>query len=233
MSPHEEPDPVTMTDVADYFQINPKVTGDWCDRMTALKAEGGLQKLKEDQVSRDLVSEHETLREENTKPLLETGVWGRDTLGTSFLYDRIVRGNPMIGLLSAMPRVGFRGVMALDRLDEDDKFRAAVARLRETGIPGILIHLPHIVEISRGTEFLYREAGGMGDRQGTSLRESLEQAFGVETIGLVPPLSEEKSDPGAYVLNAADPHPNRLGLQFYADAVALALSQRGLLRAAP
>jgi hypothetical protein len=50
---------------------------------------------------------------------------------------------------------------------------------------------------------------------------------------LVPPLSEEKSDPGAYVLNAADPHPNRLGLQFYADAVALALSQRGLLRAAP
>jgi hypothetical protein len=233
MSPHAEPDPVTMTDVADYFQVNAKVTGEWCDHMTSLKAEYALQQLKEDPVSRDLISEHETLREENTKPLLKTGVWGRETFGTSFLYDRIVRGNPMIGLLSAMPRVGFRGVMALDRFDEDNEFRAAVERLRETGIPGILIHLPHIMEISKGTEFLYREDGGMADAQGASLRESLERAFGVKSIGLVHRLSEEGSDPGAYVLSASDPHPNRLGLQLYADAIALALSQQGLLKAAP
>jgi hypothetical protein len=73
----------------------------------------------------------------------------------------------------------------------------------------------------------------MADAQGASLRESLEQAFGVESIGLVRRLSEEGSDPGAYVLSASDPHPNRLGLQLYADAIALALSQRGLLKAAP
>jgi hypothetical protein len=37
MRPHAEPDPVTMTDVADYFQINSNVTGEWCDRMNSLK----------------------------------------------------------------------------------------------------------------------------------------------------------------------------------------------------
>lgn len=230
MNPREEPDPASMTDVADYFQINSKVTGDWCARMSYLKAEGARRELQEDPVARDLIFEHETLRRENTKPLLKSGIWGRDTWGTSFLYDRIVRGNPMIGFLRALPRVGFRGVTALNKFDEDDKFRAAIRRLRETGIPGILVHLPHIAEISQGTEFLYREAGGMADAQGASLNESLERAFEVKAIGLVPRLIEERSDPQAYVLSAADPHPNLKGLQRFADAIALALNQSDLLQ---
>ena len=230
MSPHEDPDPTSMTDVADYFQINSNVTGEWCARMKSLKAKGAYNVLKEDPVARDLIYEHETLRRENTKPLLRTGIWGRGTWGTSFLYDRIVRGNPMIGFLDELPRVGFRGVTALNRFDEDDKFRAAVQQLRETGIPGILIHLPHIAEISKGTEYLYREAGGVADAQGASLNESLEQAFRVKAIGLVPRLIEERSDPQAYVLSATDPHPNLRGLQLLADAIALALNQRALFQ---
>lgn len=233
MRPHEAPDPASMTDVADYFQVNSKVTGEWCARMTSRKAEGARRELEEDPVARDLIFEHETLRRENTKPLLKSGVWGRDTWGTSFLYDRIVRGNPMIGFLRAAPRVGFRGVTALNRFDEDDKFRAAIRQLRETGITGILIHLPHIAEISKGTEFLYREAGGMSDAQGASLNESLEQAFKVKAIGLVPRLLEERADPQAYVLSAADPHPNPRGLQRFADAIAFVLNQRGLLHQGP
>jgi len=233
MRPHAEPDPVTMTDVADYFQINSNVTGEWCERMNSLKTEGDLQQLRKDPISRGLIVEHETLRRENTKPLLRSGVWGRETFDTSFLYNRIVRGNPMIGFLGAMPRVGFHGVLALDRFDEDDKFRADIQQLRETGIPGILIHLPHIAEISKENEFLYREAGGMAEGQGASLRKSLEQAFGVESIGLMPRLIVERSDPEAYTLSAADPHPNLRGLQLFADAIALALSQRDLFQPTP
>lgn len=232
-SPMADPDPATMIDVADYFQINPAITGDWCDRMTMLKAAGDLQQLRRDPVTRALIVQHATLREENVNPLLKTGLWGRDTLGTSFLYDRIVRGDPMIGFASVAPRVGFHGTMALDRLDEDSKFRAAVQRLRETGIPGILVHLPHIWEISTETEFLYSKAGGMADAQGISLRESLEHALGVESIGLVPYLSDERPNPEAYTLSASDPHPNRLGIQLYADAIAQALSEHGVLRRTP
>ena len=65
--------------------------------------------------------------------------------------------------------------------------------------------------------------------RGKSLRQSLEQSLRKETIGLLPYMSKMQADPNAFVLRPSDQHPNRRGLELYADAVARALLERGLL----
>jgi hypothetical protein len=120
------------------------------------------------------------------------------------------------------------------RLEERlGNFRPDIERLRKTGIPGIPVHLPHVWELGNGSEYWYGKAGGMTDSQGTSLRESLEQALGAESVGLFPYLNKMRADPLAYTLSAADQHPNRLGIELYASAIASALKEKGILPTNP
>jgi hypothetical protein len=70
----------------------------------------------------------------------------------------------------------------------------------------------------------------MTDLQGASLRQSLEQALDAESVGLFPYLVKMRADPPAYTVSATDSHPNSLGIELYADAVAQALIERGALR---
>jgi hypothetical protein len=202
LSPNASPDPATTTDVADYYQIDRGITRQWCDRMVAAKAAGSPQ-ADSDPLLRTLV-DHTALRRENVRPLLSVNLWQPDV---SFLYNRIVRGNPLIGVARETPRIGY-GAIALRRLDDDAIFRQDIERLRKTGIPGIPVHLPHVWELGNGSEYWYGKAGGMTDLQGGSLRQSLEQALDAESVGLSPYLVKMRDDPPTYTISATDQHPN-------------------------
>ena len=98
LSPRATPDPATMTDVSDYLQINPDISREWCDRMTAARATGDVRQLDNDPLTSAIVQDHVALARENGAPAFAVKLWGRSTLRTSFLYNRIVRGNPFIGV---------------------------------------------------------------------------------------------------------------------------------------
>ena len=94
------------------------------------------------------------LKRENSGPLLKIDLWGVDTLGTSVLYNRIVRGDAFIGIARETRRVEY-GVIPWRRFEEDVGFRSSLERIRKIGIPGLLVHLPYLQEIESGNEFVY------------------------------------------------------------------------------
>jgi hypothetical protein len=225
MSPNANADPLTNADASYYLQINPAITAEWCERMDAIKRTGDAAQLDNDPLARDLVENQSRMKREEIKPVLRVDLWN---LHSSFVYNRIAYGDPFFGVARATTRITY-GDTGLSRLDDDPGFRAAAERLLENGTLGLLVHLPHLSEVEKGTEFFYEGANGVPRDRGKSLRQSLEQALGTETIGLLPYMSEMQSDPMAFVLRPTDPHPNGRGLQLFADAVAHALLQRGLL----
>ena len=116
------------------------------------------------------------------------------------------------------------GDTGLSRLDGDPRFRAAVERLLQSGTPGLLMHLPHVSEVEKGTEFCYRRPyNGVPRDRGKSLRQSLERALRMETIGLLPYMSEMRP---IRTPSCSDrrTNANKRGLELYADAVARAFA---------
>jgi hypothetical protein len=165
------------------------------------------------------------MKHEEIQPVLRVDMWNPRA---SFLYNRLVRDDPFSGMARMTTRITY-GDTGLSRLSDDPGFRAATERLNRHGTPKLLVHLPHICEVEKGEEFVYESHNGVPRNRGVTLRESLEQALRSETIGLLPYMSEMQADPTAFVLRPTDLHPNRRGLDFYADAAARALLERGLL----
>jgi hypothetical protein len=225
MSPNAEADPLTSADASYYMQISPSITTEWCERMDDIKRTGDTAQLDNDPLARELVVNQSRMKREEIRPVLRVDFWNPRA---SFLYNRLAYRDPFFGMARATTRITY-GDTGLGRLDDDPGFRAATEQLVGNGIPRLLVHLPHISEVEKGTEFFYEGPSGVPRDRGKSLRQSFEQCLRKETIGLLPYMSEMQADPSAFVLRPTDQHPNRRGLELYADAMARALLERGLL----
>ncbi|MFC3230492.1 SGNH/GDSL hydrolase family protein [Marinibaculum pumilum] len=145
------------------------------------------------------------------------------SLNHSFVASRILQGNAFArtspGGVWRLPRV------ALDDYRDDPRFAADLARLREAGVPIVLIHLPIAPELVEGEAML------VGNQ--AALWTSLEEALGRPAYRLadfiVPPLDE----PFAMSHQPTDHHPSPFGMQVYANSITRILAQEGILPAVP
>jgi hypothetical protein len=212
----------------DYLQINPRITRAWCERMAAAKASGDRAALREDPVAADLLQQRRDLLAGHGQPLFRVDL---RSLRRSFAFNRIVLGNafhnvPLGEARGSYERIGFTS------FGEDSRFREAIGRLEQTGIPGYLVHIPHQFEIIAGREFDYTRAGGSTDAQGASLRRSLETLMGVPSIPLLKHLGSWRAEPAAHIWKPDDHHPNRKGIEVLSKAVTEALIEQGIAKLA-
>jgi hypothetical protein len=112
---------------------------------------------------------------------------------------------------SLMPRVTASEFLA------DPGYRDAVRKLRTSGVPTVLVHLPNKAEVLTGRPFRGREA--------EAIWTHLETDLGTRIVTLAA-LENRPSTPPTIDLQPNNAHPNLEGIRFYGEYVALALEPR-------
>ena len=176
-----------------------RIDAAWCRRVVET---GGA----DDPVIADLVAHFEARKRDNPNRI------DYASLNSSFLYNRLVFGDPFFGIegVAATPRFGWWDFR------RDSKLVRSVERLRSLGANIVLVHLPQHAEMAAGA---YRMS-----RQQLSLLKSLEQLAGVPALDLIE-RGNVPARPKPLFLLPYDHHPSRAGLEWYADAVAGVLEQ--------
>jgi hypothetical protein len=181
---------------ADEMLISPAATHEWCQRRLAGGGAG-----PEDPVLAAANAQFAKIRDEvvavrrNFHPF---------ALDRSYLLRRIVHRDPFDQGLNTIPQVSW------DDFAEDARTRENLRRLRATGIPLLFLYLPNADEM--------RVRQVLTDRQTRRLMASLERLSG-QPLRLLQK-EYQGSVPAKMNLLPYDAHPNRDGLQLYADAAA-------------
>ncbi len=204
------PDPDPPIEVAqDTFVYEPRATYEWCQ--AALKNDG------RDPLVADLVFKQRRMIRENGYDIS-----GPYSLTHSFLLAALRHGNPYAS--------GHRETFTIPRFIDSDygndpDFAAYLRRVKATGIPYVIAHLPIYTEVVQGIpiEFIAR-------RQ--QLWESLERHSGRKIHPLYHHFPKPLDRPER--MNAAPDnfHPSHFGMELYAKAIADVLGEEGLLASA-
>jgi len=135
-------------------------------------------------------------------------------LSSSFLYNRLVYGDPFFGIegIAATPRFSWQD------FHRDPGMVRGWGELRALEASVVLVQLPQYEELAAGT---YRMTS-----QQRSLLSSLEQLAGVPAVNLIE-RGEVPEEPKRLYLLPVDHHPSREGLGWFAGAVAGVLEQMG------
>jgi len=175
----------------DEYLVCPEATREWCEQQLAA---GGSDSVLEKANSQFARLKVEVERQRNSVPLLS---W------RSYLYRRLVTGSPLEETVDGLPRI------SINDFREDEKTRDNVNRIRATGAPVMLVYLPKMPELRKRARIINNQT----EQLMASLERMLDRPFHLiqqEYSGELPP----KID-----LRPYDGHPNREGLQFYADAI--------------
>ncbi len=203
--------------------LSEQVTRAWCQRMGQAWERGDEDTLRNDPVVRGLVTQFNTIRRENVPKTLPID---HTSLRVSFLYNRIRYGYPYRGMQEFEDHWRGGATPVWD-FSEDARFVRAVASLKASGTPVLLIHMPVYPEIRAREEYIFGYTTD-GDQE-RALLASLERLAGQSVIPLLPHMDLPLENPLDYVVSAEDWHPNAKGIVFYAEAVSRALLDRDLL----
>lgn len=198
IGPSEKVDPKTSPEVA---MLNPLVTKEWCESMLASPKE-------DDPLLEKLSDQFRRLKKEK-------GPVDFTSFSTSFLFNKIVHGNPFHNLtkLSRIP------LHTLHSFDMDSRFVENVASLNQSNIPYYLVHLPRYEELEAKRYIL-------NDKQ-EALLQSLQELTGQEIISLMEHYDMNSIDNLENLFAFPyDSHPSLQGLEFYAEATSEALTNR-------
>lgn len=204
-----DPDP-DLGSATDAFILFPEADRAWCDRTLA---NGGTAPELTTLNARYLRMRQQAAR---ARP-------NYLSLNHSFVFSRIAMGN-------AFARTSPGGAWQLPRVQlsdyrDDAGFVAALASLRESGVPLLLIHLPIAPELAEGSAML------LGNQ--AALWDSLEAATGRPTYRLADYIDPPLADPLAMSHKPTDHHPSPFGMQVYANAITRIMAEAGILPAVP
>lgn len=184
----------------DEYLVCPEATREWCE---ARLAAGGSDPVLEKANDQFAGLKVEVERQRNSVPLLS---W------RSYLYRRLATGSPLEETVDGLPRI------SINDFREDEKTRENVNRIRASGAPVLPVYLPKMPELRKRVRIINAQT----EQLMTSLERMLDRHFYLiqqDYSGELPP----KID-----LRPFDGHPNREGLQFYADAIThLVLAELG------
>ena len=197
------------------FVISDAVTEEWCRKMTQMRARGDMNALREDPVVKSLIARHNKLQREALQPKVAINFWRPDV---SFAWNQLTTGDPFNGMpMFAEP---IYNALKLDRYTDDPNFNAAVKRLKELGVPIILVHIPQFPDVARQSQGWEFAANGVPPRQCASLVADLEAALGESFVHLYQYYpSELKKDPLKLVVSENNSHPSKLGVAAMAEAL--------------
>ena len=184
-------------DFADYrfavdeYLVHPQATPEWCE---SLLAGGGSDSVLEQANSQFARLKFEVEAQRKSVPLVS---W------RSYLYRRLKTGSPLEESADGLPRI------STNDFNDDPKTRDNVSRIRAAGPRVLLVYLPKMPELRKRNKAI--------DNQTEQLMESLARMLDTRFHFI------QEEYPGAVPLKIdlrpIDGHPNRDGLQFYADAV--------------
>lgn len=208
--PDPNPDWKTATDA---FLLEPRATREWCQRLV-------MSAKKDDPIVQDLENglvEGRRRSSQLADPL---------SLSQSFVFDRIVHGDPYHTTYSRwapsqMPRY------RMWDFNHDTRILANIRALAEMKIPYVLVHLATYEELEQRQEYVVR---GKELERYQALAASLAGLTQRPIYGSV----EHTRFPAGDLRKIAvgpprDPHPSLYGHQFYAEIVAQILRDHGYL----
>ena len=173
----------------------------WCRKVVET---GGV----DDKLMSHLVSRFESRKRANPRRI------DYASLSSSFLYNRLVYGDPFFGIegIAATPRFAWQD------FHRDPGMVRGWEELRALEASVVLVQLPQYEDLAAG---VYRMTS-----QQQSLLSSLEQLAGVPAVNLIE-RGEVPEAPERLYLLPVDQHPSRAGLAWFAGAVAGVLEQMG------
>lgn len=199
--------PPNLGQSSDSFILHPKATLEWCQNISY---QGRL-----DPVGTEIVQKYIRFRKPGRHLFSSILIFDQ-----SFLYNRLVKGDPLAHVPKTRTR-HFSPFVPLDDTDWDNTLMAGLERLRATGVPFAVIHIPTMKEVSTGKEYIANE-------QEARLLAVLEEAMGGKPIGLLPYAPKPIPGPDYLVRSQADPRPSIEGMKFIAQAVSALVRLEGL-----
>lgn len=196
-----------VTPTSDVVLVYPPITAEWCeDQVTSRR--------KDDQILAGLKKYCQTLVAENFTE-------GFSSLGTSFLFNRLLHGDPFqsVRTLPRMARIDFQDYR------QDEEFVEDVRSLMNQPVPVLMIMLPGYPELKEGRFIL--------TNQRKSLLESLQHLTGGKVTSAFDYLDHPMPDVEDMFFVPADLHPKKLGAQRYAQAIVKAIHAQLALKASP
>jgi hypothetical protein len=201
--------------------INHNITEQWCSTMDAAAANGDNSALHTDPLVQALVAENLRQRRQSTIPKIAVNFWRLDV---SFVRNLLAKGNPFDKMTTLFETPSY-SPYDREHYSDDPEFVAAIAELRQSGIPVIPVHIPAYKEMAAypdgGFEF---GVHGVPPAQGKSLVDDLQQQLGqsmVELYRFYP--AALKEHPVKLVFSEDNSHPSPFGVQAMADALATML----------
>ncbi|MBT8004058.1 MAG: SGNH/GDSL hydrolase family protein [Rhodospirillales bacterium] len=194
-----------MDKAYDTFLIHPDATPEWCEKA---KARGTT-----DEVAAAIFAKREGSIE-------ATGDKWADiyTLSTSFLLNRVLHGNPFHGVKD---RYSFPS-MEIDDYARDGGFKAALEKVKSSGVPALMFHHAFYPEVIAGKEYImnYKE---------TSLLKSLIRETEFPMIETLKNVDLPVKNPERMNASETNFHPSLWGMDFYSKALTRALVDKGIL----
>ena len=199
------PDPSpTLETGADTYLVEPRADAAWCQDTLA---RGGKDPLVD-----SLIARYAAMAQQANY----TYAGLADPLH-SFLLARLLYGDPFAdGPVFSIPR------LQLADFRDDPGFRAAMARIRDSGVPFVLVHLPIYPEVTQGM-------APQLHRNDAALWRSLEAAAGQKVHSLLSVWPADIGDPARINNSPTDYHPSPFGMTVIAGAIADILQRDGLV----
>jgi hypothetical protein len=192
----DKPDTYTRTAL-----INPLATRDWAEGLIASRD-------RNDPLLRSVTDTY--LREKKNHAITRFDPF---SLRRLYLWERIA--NPAVQAGSF-----FNAEIAYRNFVQDGQFLSAVAKIRRSGIPVYLIHLPFYPDLAAG-QFQV-------DSDLSKLLKSLKSTTGFPFVEIRPPLAMGRHA-DIMILSPQNLHPSKHGLNFYATQVAEALLRESVI----
>lgn len=197
----------TLADGADTYLVEPRADAAWCRDTLAAGGEGPLVD--------DLIARYRRMAQQ-----AKFTYAGMADPTHSFLLARLFYGDPFAdGPVFRIPRLQLRDYR------DDPGFRDAMARIRQSGVPFVLVHLPIYPEVSQGMKPQLH-------RNDAALWQSLEAAAGKPVQSLLSAWPEGIDDLARINNSPTDYHPSPFGMTVIAATVADILQRDGLVAAA-
>jgi hypothetical protein len=190
----EDPDVNDPTRVTDTTILDSNIDANWCEK----NKKGG----ELDQVGREIVDRYLRFR-----PVRYSAF----TPFRSFFWNKISDGNAFYP--------DFRETFSdAGEIAKDQKLAADVRRIRDSGVPVMLVHLPYSSEVGAAVEF--------SDIKAERVVDAVSRTTGFPVHGLVEQIGPIDR-PERMNNSPSDMHPTAFGMEIYAKAVSNLIMQSG------
>jgi len=188
------------------FVIYEKVTREWCSDMMEAKKVGESRRLIHDPILLAMIEQGTRLGSLRSNPQLDADL---GSLATSYLYNKIAYGSPYYDIELYKNNNPIAPIQ-IDSFREDAAFMSAWEKVRESGIPVYIVHVPAYPEIRDNIEFAHGKFSVPPKRE-RKLTESLQEIYGRPLLSLLSYMHTPRSDASELIVPSKNWHPNSAG----------------------